>query len=92
MMTFPILVKARGGQFAASLAGAPNVRVVEPTRSEAIDALKSKIRQRVDRGELLSLEIETEGVSSLAGTYRDDPTLGEICDEAYQLRDAERRG
>ncbi len=58
-MTFPILVKARGGQFAASLAGAPNVRVVEPTRSEAIDALKSEIRQRVDSGELLSLEIES---------------------------------
>ncbi len=91
-MTFPILVKARGGRFAASVAGAPDVRVTEPTRSEAIDALKSEIRQRVERGELLSLEIEAEGVSSLAGRYRDDPTLGEICDEVYRLRDAERRG
>ncbi len=89
-MTFPILVKARGGQFAASLAGEPNVRVVEATRSEAIDALKSKIQQRIKQGELLSLEIEAEGVSNLAGKYRDDPTLGKICDEAYQLRDAER--
>ncbi len=91
-MTFPILVKARGGHFAASLAGAPNVRVTEPTRSEAIDALKSEIQQRVDRGELLSVEIDPQGVSSLAGQYQDDPTLGEICDEAYRLRDAERRG
>ncbi len=91
-MTFPILVKARKGQFAASLAGAPSVRVVESTRSEAIDALKSEIRQRIDRGELLSVEIEADGVSSLAGKYRDDPTLAEICDEAYQLRDADRRG
>ncbi len=90
-MTFPILVKARGGQFAASLAGAPNVRVEEPTRSKAIDALKSEIRRRVDRGELLAVEIEAEGVSSLAGKYRDDPTLAEICAEVYQLRDAERR-
>ncbi len=91
-MTFPILVKAHGGQFAASLAGAPDVRVTEPTRPGAIDALKSEIQRRVERGELLSLEIEAEGVSGLAGKYRDDPTLGEICDEAYRLRDSDRRG
>ncbi len=89
-MTFPILVKDRGGRFAASLAGAPDVRVTEPTRSEAIDALRSEILQRVERGELLALEVEAEGISSLAGEYRGDPTLGEICDEAYQQRDAER--
>ncbi len=91
-MTFPIMVEARGGRYAASLAGSPNVRVEEPTRSEAIDALRSKLRQRVERGELLSLEIDAEGVSSLAGKYRDDPTLGEICEEAYRLRDAEPLG
>ncbi len=91
-MTFPILVKTHGDRFAATLAGAPDVRVVEPTRSQAIDALKSEIRQRVDRGELLSLEIEVGGVTSLAGKYRDDPTLDEICNEAYRLRDADRRG
>ena len=90
-MTFPILVKARGSQFAASLAGAPDVHVVEPTRSKAIDALKTRIQRGIERGELLSLEVEAEGVSSLAGKYGDDPTLGEICDEAYELRDGERR-
>ncbi len=89
-MTFPVLVKARAGQYAASLAGAPNVRVLEQTRSDAIAALKSEIQQRIERGELLSLEIEDEGVSSLAGKYSDDPTLGEICDRAYELRDADR--
>ncbi len=90
-MSFPILVQAQEeGQIAASLAGAPDVRVVQPTRTLAIAALETEIRQRIDSGELLSLEIEPVGVSSLAGRYGDDPTLGEICDEAYRLRDAER--
>jgi hypothetical protein len=89
-MTFPVVVEACEGQFAASLIGAPNVRVVGPTRSQAIDALKAVIEHRIALGELLSLEIETIGISSLAGKYKADPTLRTICDEAYQLRDAER--
>ena len=89
-MTFPVMVEACDGQFAASLVGVPNVRVVGPTRSQAVDALKAIIEHRIARGELLSLEIETVGVSSLAGKYEADPTLRAICEEAYQLRDVER--
>ena len=89
-MTFPIMVEDCDGQFAASLVGVPNVRVVGPTRSQAITELKTVIEQRIALGELLSLEIEMTGVSSLAGKYNTDPTLHSICDEAYQLRDDER--
>jgi hypothetical protein len=89
-MTFPVLVEPCDGQFAASLIGMPNIRVVGPTRSQAIEALKAEIEHRVTRGELLSLDIETMGVSSLAGKYDIDPTLRTICDDAYQARDAER--
>ncbi len=89
-MSFPVLVETQEDQFAASLAGAPDVRVVQPTRSQAIAALKSEIQQRIEIGELMSLDVDAVSVSSLAGRYGDDPTLDEICDEAYQLRDAER--
>ena len=89
-MTFPIVIEASDGQFAASLVGVPTVRVIGPTRSQAIDALKKELEQRVARGELLSVDVEPIGVSSLAGRYEADPTLRAICDEAYQLRDAER--
>ncbi len=89
-MTFPVLVEACDGQFTASLVGVPNVRVVGPTRSQAVDALKAVIEHRVALGELLSLEIDAIGVSSLAGKYNIDPTLRTICDDAYQMRDAER--
>jgi hypothetical protein len=53
-MSFPVLIEAYNGQFAASLVGVPNVRVLEPTRSQAIEALKAKIKQRIQLGELLS--------------------------------------
>ena len=89
-MTFPIVVEASGGQFAASLVGIPTVRVVGPTRSQAIDSLKKELEQRVALGELLSLDIEATGISSLAGKYAADPTLRTICEEVYQLRDAEQ--
>ena len=88
-MTFPVVVEACNGQFAASLVGVPNMRVVGPTRSQAIESLKAVIEDRIALGELLSLEIETIGVSSLAGKYETDPTLRAICEEAYRLRDAE---
>ena len=89
-MTIPILVEARNGQFVASLAGAANLRAVEPTRSQAIESLKAIIQHHIDTGELLPLEIETIGVSSLAGRFSDDPTLRAICDDVYQARDADR--
>lgn len=88
-MTFPILIETDDGQFAASLIGAPEVRVVEATRAQAIAELQEELRQRVQLGELLALEVEPLGVSDLAGKYRDDPTLREICAQAYEMRDAE---
>jgi hypothetical protein len=44
-MTFPVLVEAHNGQFAASLAGVLGLRVVESTRSQAIAALRAEIQQ-----------------------------------------------
>lgn len=90
-MNFPIVIETRDGQFAASLAGVPTVGVIGLTRSQAINALKKELEHRVALGELLSLDIETIGVSSLAGKYAADSTLRTICDEAYQLRDTEPR-
>lgn len=89
-MSFPILVEAVNGQFEASLIGAPNVRVVKPNRAQAIAGLKAEIQQRVALGELLSVEIDAISVSDLAGKYGSDPTLRQISDEAYQLRDTAR--
>lgn len=78
------------GQFAASLLGEPKVRVVGRTRLQAVDALKLEIEQRIAAGELVALEIETCGVTSLASKYAEDVTLRAICDDGYQNRDVSR--
>src|SRR5262249_15101562 len=91
-MTFPIVVRPENGLFAAALVGEPQLRKLAPTRSEAIAALKAALEDRIRTGEFLSLDVdpaEHSGLASLAGKYRDDPTLREIAEEAYRLRDAE---
>ena len=88
-MTFPVLIESSNGQFAAALVGAPTIRAVGPTRDAALAALHTELAQRLARGELVSLELAPPGVSGLAGTYRTDPTLRDICTEAYRTRDTE---
>lgn len=87
-MTFPVLVTPSEGRFAATLVGVPDVRMVAPTRDQAIAALRAKIEERVATGELLSVGVCPGAVTDLAGKYADDPTLREICADAYRQRDA----
>jgi hypothetical protein len=91
-MTFPILVESYHGQFAAKLVGEEGTRVVRSTRDEALAAMTAEIQQRVERGELVSVEIPRRGVSAVAGKFADDPTLKRICANIYADRDGERDG
>jgi hypothetical protein len=86
-MTFPVLIESSNGQFAAALVGAPAIRAVGPTRAEAVAALRVELAQRLAREELVSLELAPTGIAGLAGTYSADPTLRDICTEAYRMRD-----
>jgi hypothetical protein len=88
-MTFPVIVHPCQGQFEAALVGAPDVRATAATREEALSALESAIAQRLDKGELVALDVRRRGLAGLFGKYRDDPTLREICEAAYQKRDAD---
>ena len=90
-MTFPVIVEPCGAQFAAVLVGVPEVRVIASTREEAIAAIKGEIAQRVGRGELVSLEVDTLSVTDLAGKYASDPAIRQICEEAYERRNTEPR-
>src|SRR5438034_9598669 len=90
-MTFPVMVRPSNGQFEAALVGAPNVRATASTREEALAALESAIATRLDQGELVALEVRRRGLAGLFGKYRDDPTLRDICETAYQERDADVR-
>jgi hypothetical protein len=86
-MTFTAVVSPLENQFTAALVGEPEIRAIGQTREAAVDALKAEVSQRVERGDLISLDVEQIGVAGLAGKYRDDPTLEEICTQAYRERD-----
>ncbi len=90
-MNVSVMVHVAEGQFEASLVGAPEVRAAAPTRAEALAALEAVLEQRVQQGGLVTLQLGRKGLSGLFGKYRDDPTLQDICDEAYTKRDADVR-
>ena len=89
-MTISIRVLPTNGQFTASVVGDPLLHAVRPSRDAAVDALKQEIQDMANRGELLTYDIEPQGLMALFGKYRDDPTLKEICRQAYAARDAEK--
>jgi hypothetical protein len=89
-MTFAVLVTPERGQYTATLVGAPDVCVTGTSRDGVLTALSDQISQRVASGELTALEVRTSGIQSLLGRFADDPTLQEICDDAYLQRDAEQ--
>jgi hypothetical protein len=91
-MTFPVIVHPTAGQFEATLVGAPEMCATAATREEALAKLESAISKRLDQGELVALEVSRRGLTGLFGKFRDDPTLREICADAYRERDAELQG
>ena len=88
-MTLPVLVTPTDGQFTAVLVGTPEISGVGRSRAEAIAALRTDLLERVQQGELAWIDIEPTGVTGLAGSFADDPSLRELCAEIYRQRDAE---
>lgn len=88
-MSFPVFVQKDNGKFVATLAGSPEMRAEAPTREDALTQLRLALEKRLFAGELVFLEVPTEGIMAAAGSYRDDPFLLEICEQIYRERDAE---
>ncbi|MBS0266357.1 MAG: hypothetical protein JSS02_30785 [Planctomycetes bacterium] len=85
-----VVVRPSGGQYRASVVGLATLEAVRPTRDEAIAALESQLAVMVEAGELIDIEIGKRGLSGLAGKFRDDLVLRDICAEICQTRDADR--
>ena len=65
------------------------VRTEGMTREAALAEMQTILERRVSQGDLVFMEFAPKlGVMAIAGKYRDDPTLREICEQAYQDRDA----
>ena len=90
-MTVAILIENDNGQFSATLPGVPELATVGWMRGEAIEGIRAEIQKRVDTGELVTLEVRSRGIAALAGAFRDDPTLRDLCDDIYRELDADPR-
>src|SRR5437879_946854 len=89
-MTIPVWVEQQNGKFTASVPGVPGICADGTTREQAVEAVRSQLRTGVTNGQLVLVDIDFVGVSGLAGKYKDDPTIVDICAEAYRLRDEEK--
>ena len=89
-MTIPVWVEQTNGTFTASVPGAPGISVNSATREAAIAAARSQIRSGITSGQLVMVDVDFVGVSGLAGSYKDDPSILEISAEAYRLREEEK--
>ena len=90
-MKVPVVVETANGHCVASVVGTLDLRASAPTREEAISRLKAVVQDRVSAGAFVMLEVAEPDMMDLFGKYKDDPSLQDICDEAYRLRDEERK-
>ena len=88
-MSFPIFIHQANGHHVATLIGRPDVQVTAPTREAALAEMRTTLRQRISKGELVFLDLEPQGIPAIAGKYADDPTLDDIREKIYRQRDAE---
>ena len=90
-MSFPVFIHQDNGHFVATLVGSPDVCVSAPTREEALAEIQTILQERVLHGNLVLVETPLRGVAALAGKYRDDPSLTQLREDIYLVRDAERK-
>ena len=89
-MTFPVFIHQNNGHFEATLVGSPDIRVIAPTRERALADMQAALDQRFAAGELVFLDVpRPKGIMAIAGMFKDDESLREICAEIYRQRDAE---
>jgi hypothetical protein len=90
-MTVPVRVEQQNGTFRASVLGSPQLSAAGETNEAAVAALRAVLEPQVQAGELVFLDITPQGVTALAGKYKDDPGWREMWDEvaaeAYRYRD-----
>jgi hypothetical protein len=76
------------GRFTAQLVGAVDLHATAPTREEAVEQLRTLIRQRLDSGLLAWVEVPRENpLMSRFGWARNDPTFGDYLDEIRKFRE-----
>jgi hypothetical protein len=76
------------GQFTAQLPGVAELHATAATREEAVEHLRALIRQQLDTGVHVLVEVPPENpLMSLFGHAKDDPYFDEYLDEIRKFRE-----
>jgi hypothetical protein len=76
------------GRFTAQLLCAVDLRATAATRDEAVEQLRTLIRERLDSGSLVWVEVPQENpLMRWFGHAKDDPTFPEYLEEIRRFRE-----
>lgn len=98
-MKYTVLLTESNGNFQATAAGLPDCRVTAKTRSEALKTIREAISKLLGKTEIVEVEVPPEPKSGQLrdrtpwewfGTFKDDPTCGDLFDEIEHQRDTNR--
>lgn len=93
-MQYQVFVESRSEhQFVASVVGVPNCVAEGVSREEAISNAKTVLTEKMNHGELVTIEIEPQEPNSKAdtwlkhfGTFANDPTFEDFLEEVAAYR------
>ncbi|HEY9849565.1 MAG TPA: hypothetical protein V6D28_08925 [Leptolyngbyaceae cyanobacterium] len=93
---YSVLIEEKAGFYCATVWGLPDCKATGTTREEALTNVRQFLIARLEKAEIVSLEIEVPPLEhpwmKFAGIFKDDPDFDEVLAdiEAYrQERDAE---
>lgn len=77
-----------GGQVTAQILGVSDLQTTAPTREQALDGLRALLRQRLDSGALVSIEVSQENpLMRWFGHAKDDPDFEDYLQEIRKYRE-----
>jgi hypothetical protein len=90
-MSYQVLVeKIPDGFFAATVIGIPECVAEGATKEEALDNASAKLKERLAKGELFTIEGPTARAANpwleIHGSLRDDPTFDDLVSEIDKYR------
>ncbi|MFE1747375.1 type II toxin-antitoxin system HicB family antitoxin [Coleofasciculus sp. H7-2] len=90
-LTYPVLIEAqKQGSYMASVLGLPDCTTFGATREAALTNLRQLLTARLEKAEIVSLEIELPKPEhpwmKFAGMFKDDPKFDEMLEDIKALR------
>jgi hypothetical protein len=89
-MDLAIKLDQLNGHYSAALLGNPELHAEGPTPEEAVEAIRRRVQDEINRSRILMIHVDAHPVVAMAGILKDDPTLDEMVAQIYRQRDEER--